>query len=129
MTSTEFASDAWLLKGAAVSIPGWLYLREGFLCFVTPDETVFDVPLAEVTSVAFPWYYFGGGVKLKAAGEPYRLSFVKPNGMEYAASRGLASTANPAALLVAATKVADVSSGQDTGRVWRGLLEGPDVPQ
>jgi hypothetical protein len=123
MESRTYASDAWLLQGMTVSVPGWLDLRDGRLSFVTPDSVVFDVALSDVSAVVFPWYYFGGGVKLTAAGEPYRLSFVKPNGAEYAAARGLASLGEPAALAFAASKLGDVGSGQEVGRLWRQLLE------
>ena len=122
MKPEEFASDAWLLKGFTVSIPGWLDLQQERLRFTTPDEVVFEVPRSDVTSIKFPWYYFGGGVKLRAAGQPYRISFVKPNGAEYAVARGLAFQGELAALLLVASKGADIRSGRDAGRRWRALL-------
>jgi hypothetical protein len=122
MEAEEFASYAWLLKGLTVSIPGWLDLQQERLRFTTPEKVVFDVPREDVTSIAFPWYYFGGGMKLRAAGRPYRLSFVKPNGAEYATARGLASQGDPAALLLVASKAADIGAGRDVGRSWRRLL-------
>ena len=122
MTSRQFASDAWLLKGITVSIPGWLECRENRLRFVTSNEVVFDVPMSEITSISYPWYYFGGGLKLRAAGQPHRISFVKPNGAEYGAGRALGEAGNPAALLVAASKVVDVRSGRAVGRKWRTIL-------
>ena len=44
------------------------------------DEVVrvFDAPLAEVSRVTFPWFYFGGGMKLAVRRAPYRFSFVRP---------------------------------------------------
>ncbi len=122
MTPEDFASDAWLLEGWTVSIPGWLDLQKGRLRFTTPDAVVFDVSRAEVDGIVFPWYYFGGGLKLRAAGKPYRLSFVVPNGAEYAVGKALAAHGNPAALLIAAQKVSDVRTGRDLGRRWRQLL-------
>lgn len=122
MAASEFASYAWMLKGSTVSIAGWLDLEKGRLRFTTPEGIVFDVPRAEVTQVTFPWYYFGGGLKLRAAGEPYRLSFVKPNGAEYAEARLMADFGSPSALLVVASKAADIGSGRDAGKRWRELL-------
>ena len=122
MEDEGFASYAWLLKGSTTSIPGWLDLEEGRLRFATPEEVVFDVPLAEVTALTYPWYYFGGGLKLRAAGQPFRLSFVKPNGAEYAVARGLAGQGNVAALAVVAAKAADIGAGRGVGRRWRELL-------
>ncbi len=118
----DYASYAWLLKGITRSVPGWLDLHEGRLRFATPEELVFDVPRAEVTAVVFPWYYFGGGVKFRAAGRPYRLSFVKPNGAEYAVARGAAYAGDPASLLIVAEKAHDIGAGRGVGREWRRLL-------
>ena len=124
MKNGDFASYAWRLKGITVSIPGWLDLTAGRLRFATPDEVVFDVPLAEVTDIVYPWYYFGGGVKLRAAGELYRISFVLPNGMEYASARGLASQGDLASLAIVASKAEDIGAGREVGRRWRELLGG-----
>ena len=117
-----FTSDAWLLEGITVSIPGSLELQNGRLRYATYEKLIFDVPLSEVTAVKFPWYYFGGGVKLQAAGKPYRLSFVIPNGAEYAGARALAYFGNPAALIVAAEKIGDIKDGRSRGRQWREIL-------
>jgi len=122
MSAEQYASDAWLLVGLTRSVPGWLEMKNGRLRFVTPDHVVFDVPRAEVSDIKYPWYYFGGGVKLRAAGTPYRLSFVKPNGAEYAAGRALAAAGNPASLLMAVSKVTDIRRGRAVGRRWRQLL-------
>jgi hypothetical protein len=125
METEGFASYAWLLRGATVSIPGWLDLQEGRLRFLTPEAIVFDASLPDVSGVTFPWYYFGGGVKLLAAGVPFRLSFVKPNGVDYVAARALAAFAQPEALLLAAMKIGDVNDGRAVGKEWRRLLGTP----
>jgi hypothetical protein len=122
MARDTFASHAWLLKGMTGSVPGWLELEEGRLRFTSLEEVAFDVALSDVSAVVFPWYYFGGGVKLRAADKPFRLSFVKPNGAEYADARLAASFADPAALLLVASKANDIASGTDAGREWRRLL-------
>jgi hypothetical protein len=123
MASEEFATYAWLLKGMTGSEAGWLDLTDGRLRFSTPDGVVFDVPLAEITDVEHPWYYFGGGVKLKAAGTAYRLSYVRPNGAEYAAARGLADLGSAASLALVASKVEDIGAGRDAGARWKTILE------
>jgi hypothetical protein len=122
MSNRQFASDAWLLKGLTRSIPGWLELHQDRLRFVTPGEVVFDEPRSRVSAVTYPWYYFGGGVKLRIGDARYRISFVKPNGAETAIGRGLGEMGNPAALYVAATKVTDIRAGRAVGRRWRELL-------
>jgi hypothetical protein len=125
MPTHHFASDAWLLKNLFVSVPGWLEWQHDRLRFTTPEKVIFDCPRAEVSVLTYPWYYFGGGVKLRAAGTKYTLSWVRPNGAEVASAR-LASSANPAAAaLLVASKVTDIRSGRDAGRRWREILGEP----
>lgn len=104
-------SLAWRLVGLTGTDPGVLSLRTGRLRFETDDGVVFDVPLAAVTDVVFPWYYVGGGVKLTAGGERYRLSFVRPNG------------ANTGELRVATRAVHDIGEGRAAGKAWRAALD------
>ena len=118
----EFASYAWRLKGITGTEAGWMDLHDGDLRFATPEKVVFDVPLAEVTRITYPWYYFGGGVKLRAAGAAYRFSFVLPNGAEYAEARGMAAVGDLAALGIVASKARDIGAGRAVGRRWRELL-------
>lgn len=126
MPREAYASDAWLLEGLTRSIPGWLEWNDGRLRFVTPAEVVFDVPRRDVTNIRYPWHYFGGGIKLHVAGTARRLSFVKPNGAEYAAGRALGSMGNPLALAVPVIKIIDIRSGRSVCRRWREILgEGP----
>ena len=119
----DFASYAWLLIGTFRTAAGWLDLTAGRLRFSTPDKVLFDVPLAEVTDVDWPWYYFGGGVKLSAAGERYRFSFVLPNGAEYPVARAAAAAGDPAALAIVWDKASDIGAGRDVGKEWRRRLE------
>lgn len=108
MTQTrDLHTTTWLLRGAS-SLPGVLSLEGGRLSYTAygpgnlwgfqlrtlerasgraglaealrEDETavLFDVPLAEVERIVFPWYYFSGGLKLGARGARYRFSFVQP---------------------------------------------------
>jgi hypothetical protein len=58
--------------------PGPLELAGGRLAFTTDQGRVFDAPLAEVTALKFPWYYCGGGMKLRVGAAKYRFSFVRP---------------------------------------------------
>jgi hypothetical protein len=105
-----------------VSIPALLELENGRLRCVTEERIAFDAALSEVTDVVFPWFYFGGGVKLQAAGTPFRLSFVVPNGAEYASARLLADLGNAGSLLLVGSKANDIASGREAGRRWRELL-------
>ena len=97
-------------------------LADGRLRCVTQDRVAFDVALGDITNVVFPWYYFGGGLKLRAAGVAFRLSFVLPNGAEYASARLLADHGNAGSLLLVASKAHDIVSGRAAGQKWRELL-------
>jgi hypothetical protein len=128
-SEADFASYAWLLIGTFRTAAGWLDLTAGRLRFSTPDKVLFDVPLAEVTDVDWPWYYFAGGVKLSAAGERHRFSFVLPNGAEYPAARAAADTGDPAALAVVWDKASDIGAGRHVGKEWRRRLEAAAQPR
>jgi hypothetical protein len=122
LTRTSFVSDAWILEGLTVSVPALLQLHDGRLRCVTVDGVAFDVALGDITNVVFPWYYFGGGLKLRAAGVPFRLSFVVPNGAEYASARLLADQGDAGSLLLVGSKIHDIASGRAAGQRWRELL-------
>jgi hypothetical protein len=125
---------AWLLMGLTGSAPGVLQIVDGRLSYIVhgrgaltgaqlkelerrtgrsglADElgngavvTLFDVPLEAVGGVVFPWYYFGGGMKLTAAKVGYRFSFVKPQNTQDWPG------------------VADIPEGRAAGKAWRGVL-------
>jgi hypothetical protein len=118
-----FASYAWQLIGTLRTAAGWLDLTAGRLRFTTVADVVFDVPLAEVTDVIWPWYYFGGGVKLSVDGTQYRFSFVLPNGAEYPTARLAAEVGDPAALAIVRQKADDIGAGRTVGKEWRRRIE------
>jgi hypothetical protein len=123
MTGSEsLRTPAWLLVGLFGNRPGVLALADGWLTFITEDGRVFDAPLVEVTGVTFPWYYFGGGVKLTVAGTRYRLSFVRPNGAEDIPGQVLARLGNPLGLLTAGRKIVDIGSCRQAGKAWKTAL-------
>ena len=104
MTTDDVKTEAWLLRGITGNLPGILSLANGRFTFVADDgQMVFDSPVTEVSDVKVPWYYFGGGMKLRVGAERYRLSFVRPT----AAGGG----------------VADIPEGRGACKMWRSLLE------
>jgi hypothetical protein len=72
-------TQAWRMIGLTRSERGVLSLAHDRLTFTTHEGVVFDVPVAEVSEATAPWYYFGGGIKLRVRAERYRFSFVRPN--------------------------------------------------
>ena len=127
-------SPAWLIGGLR-NVPGYLATAQGGLTFGS-DTPVFDVPLSQVTDVSWPWWWFGGGLKLTAAGQRWKITFVRPNGMPpphpsmLATGVGvfglLSGTLPPTALqdVDALRGLADVRSGRAAGRQWREVLPG-----
>ncbi len=119
-------TPAWLLIGITGSRPGVLEYVDGHLAYTDEDGRVFDVPLAEVSDIKFPWYYFTGGVKFTVAGHQYRLSFVRPNDAGDIPGRLLADTpvGAPFALLTGGRKVRDIGEGRRAGKAWKAVLTG-----
>ncbi len=128
-------SKAWILVGLTGSTVGRLSLRSGRLTFFArgrgalstshcrklggacgisdladrleaEDEVrLFDEPVDGLTFV-FPWYYLGGGMKIRSGSAGYRLSFLRPGNtaQEYG------------------TTGDSISEGRSAGRRWRNLL-------
>jgi hypothetical protein len=122
MTS-DFASYVWRLIGTLRSEAGWLDLTAGRLRYTTQTREQFDVRLDEIGEIVWPWYYFGGGVKLTVHGELYRFSFVLPNGAEYPTARMRAADGDLAALAIVAAKGDDIAVGRKAGKEWRRRLD------
>ena len=127
-------SPAWLIGGLR-NVPGWLGAGGGRLTFVS-DTPVFDVPLAEVGEVSWPWHWFGGGLKLTAAGTRYKITFVRPNGMPAPDPSLLHTTVGVFGLLTgtlppgalhdvnALQGLADIGTGRAAGAKWKQVLPG-----
>ena len=122
--SNGFESVAWILKGITGSeSAGLLRLKDGRLTLVGENGTAFDVPVNEVSDVTFPRFYFSGGMKLTAAGEKYRLSFVKPNNQNSYVAGQAANEIVPGAGMVAVADIAgDIRKGRGAGKEWKRLL-------
>jgi hypothetical protein len=128
--STSFlVSPAWLIGGLR-NVPGYLGAGGGRLTFVS-DTPVFDLPLHEVTDVHWPWYWFGGGVKLRAEGQLHKITFVRPNGMPPPDPSMLHTGIGVFGLLTgtwhdvyALRGLADIGTGRAAGKQWKQLLGG-----
>lgn len=121
------ATPAWRLYGTTGSVPGVLVLSGGRLVLAVEDGRGFEAALHEVEKVVFPWYYFGGGVKVTVRGEEYRISFAEPNGQRDPDLRpgGLLGGVGPEALKIArdARRNAGLLNLR-WGKTWRAALEG-----
>jgi hypothetical protein len=81
--------------------------------------------------VSWPWWWFGGGVRLTAAGQRWKITFVRPNGMPPPHPSMLETGVGVFGLLTgtwhdvyAMRGLADVRSGRAAGRRWREVLPG-----
>ena len=115
-TAQRLRSEAWLLRGIS-SIPGELILAHGVLCFVAHDTgSAWPWQLRkledEMQALGFaaamgrgegfcllqwqanalqawaPWYYFGGGIRLKHRGLVLCFSLGRPANMALRAHAG-----------------------------------------
>ena len=120
-------TPAWYLIGLTRSLPGALQLAGFRLTLATELTPLFDEPLSAIERVSWPWWYFGGGCKVRVEGERYRVSFVRPNGAMDTSARVVISEAGTAgagaALDYALAKMRDVDGGRARGRAWRGVLD------
>ncbi len=135
--SPRLRTAAWLLRGIS-SLPGVLSLANNRLTFTAfgsgnfwpgqlrqleadtglaqlaqrleNDERaiLFDVPLAEVEAILFPWYYFSGGVKFTVGGVRYRFGFDKP--------------ANTMITGDVEGNINEIARGRQSGKAWRKAL-------
>ena len=73
-------TPAWLMRGVVTvnATLGTLRLDAGRLSFraTGAQAPVFDVGLAEIANVTFPFYNVGTVVRFDAAGTRYRLAFL-----------------------------------------------------
>ncbi len=108
------------------NVPGLLELADGRLSFTTEAGRVFETPVSEVSEVEFPWYYFGGGAKLKVGAASYRISFVKPNGASDVPGGLMAllgdEARGAAGILTIGRKVSDIGKGRKAGKAWKAAL-------
>ena len=80
MAATTLETPAWLMRGVITydARPGTLRLDRGRLGFreTGAEGALFDVALADVADVKFPFYNLGSVVRFDAGGNRYRLAFL-----------------------------------------------------
>lgn len=134
---TRLRTDAWLLRGIS-SIPGELRLSNGTLSFTSsrfgsawPFQLrklgqLLDQPSlaksleegkplqlfqwrADQVQSTVPWYYFGGGIKLRHQGVQLRFSFGRP-------------TSGGHNLATAAADLKELGTMRSRGKLWSKAL-------
>ncbi|MBX3020125.1 MAG: hypothetical protein KF799_00485 [Bdellovibrionales bacterium] len=135
---TPFCSYAWRMLGYSGSQAGTLAFDGQHFAFFTDraeDDIFFD--RSTMTDLKFPWYYFGGGFKVKVGGRALRFSIIAPNTAEFPGEVALeklhrfmgagAQTAGTSikrgAGRVLSAMSGSISEGRANMRGWRSLLE------
>jgi hypothetical protein len=125
---SALVTPAWVMAGWGRNVAGVLVAGDCRLAFLTEEGPLFDAPITEVTEVSWPWHWVGGGVKLRAAGTPYKITFILPNGAQQAPPSLIES--GIALVTVAAGAVpshslagfVDIRGGRAAGRRWKEVL-------
>jgi hypothetical protein len=146
-SSMQFCTPAWLLIGLTGSVPGKLKLSEEMLSFTAfgcgtlwkkellkleqlvgragiaeqmeagKEVLLFDIPVSKIT-VNFPWYYFSGGMKIKAGQVEYRFSFGQPANTKLPVNMGNIA----GAALRVGDELLEVNTMRGRGKAWRTVL-------
>lgn len=112
MNDHKFCTVAWLLVGLTRSEPGTLKYEDGRLTFTDEENRcIFDVSLAEITNVNFPWHYFGAGLKMRIGATEYRLSFIEPE-----------NDGNIGLYAYGIRKDVSDLTGRKAGKAWKSIL-------
>lgn len=100
----RYATHAWLRSGRR-NLPGVLALHDGRLSFTGSGQVLFD-DRADTSDVDFPWYRFGGELRITAGGRSHRVSLTPPH-----------------SLTDSGDEVVERADGRRAGRIWRTLLD------
>jgi hypothetical protein len=118
-------TPVWLMDGLTRSVPAALQVAGDHIALGTVALPLFEVGLADLADIRSSWRWFGGGIRFRADDKSYRISFVRPNDADDAATRSLMSQFRPtgdgSALSCVSRKMRD---GRAVGRTWRTLLSG-----
>ena len=117
-STVGFDSEAWLLRRAPPTLSGSLALANGCLAFADRDGDVhFATPVDEIEQIWSPWQYFQGGLKIRANGQMYRISFAHPRDQDGSDRRDDQTTRS------ALRRSDDVARGRELTRIWKTALE------
>jgi hypothetical protein len=83
----ELISKVWQLHGALALggvTPGVLILKESKVSFISAEAELFNVPVAEIKEVSWPFYQFGLVFTAVVNEKKYRFSFAEPGNVNTA---------------------------------------------
>jgi len=119
-------TEAWLLVGMTQSLSASMALKDERVSFADENELVhFSTPLARIERVWSPWYYFGGGLKLRIDRKTFRITLTRPNDQPGGAGRPLRFGSSPCGISTALfvwSKFKDIFRGRQLTRCWQSAL-------
>lgn len=76
----DIVSKTWQISGVFGKITaGILVFKKGQVAFITEDGIQFNVPIASVTNIKWPFLRMGLGFDAVVDGKKFKFSFSRPN--------------------------------------------------
>lgn len=111
----SFAGPVYLKTGATSAVRAVLARTELELVLAVADGECFRAPLPVVEKVEFPWWYFGGGMRVTVNGDRYVLSFSPPARVEGEDPRWMRSYEE---------SFGEAASARRSSKKWKAALAG-----
>ena len=123
----ELISTVWKISGIIGKVtPGALVWKNERVAFITEEGVQFQVPLADITNIKWPFLRMGMGFDTEVYGQKYKFSFAKPNA---SAPEIEIKNGNPLPKVVFAglyvddvSSLLDIKSDRQTTKKWKAVL-------
>ena len=124
----ELVSKVWQLFGLVGRvIPGLLMWKNGQVTFLIEDGMQFNVPLAEVKNIKWPFLRMGLGFDAVVNGKKYKFSFTKPNPsapeLDDTASDQLLRLTDAGRLWDSIGTLRNLKTDKATTKIWEEILK------
>ena len=125
----DLVSKVWQISGLIGSVvPGLLTWSNGQVAFITPEGVQFEVPLAEIKDVKWPFLRMGLGFDAMVNGKKYKFSFTKPNPsapeLDDTKSDQLLRLTHHGSFWDSIATLKNLKADKTTTKTWKGLLKG-----
>jgi hypothetical protein len=122
----EIISKVWLLHGTfGGGTPGMLALDHGNISFISEEGEHFNVPVADVKEVKWPFISFGFAMNAVINGQKYKFSFIKPNGasdLNDSALHQLVSLTRAGRGVDAVATLTNIGKEKKAAKQWKAIL-------
>ena len=103
--------------------PGLLHLKEGNVSFVTEEGEQFNVPVAELKDVKWPFYEIGLSFTTHVNGKKYRFIFSDPVASAENNMIGKASFIPGIQFIALSNELDAISVGKEAAHQWKAVLK------